>query len=592
MYLRVAADIPKIEKSYWFTSDVEIKGHSQIRVGSIVRINLHGRRVRGWVCEIASDRPQVRDDESEFDVNKLKSIIEFVSDGPPPHLVAFCERLSKYYLSSPVTFLRACSPTRIQTGIQYSSPDFDGPKTKTKILVDPRADRREVIIENISTTGSTIIISPDSHERLIAWLQQANYKVVNYSDDATGSAETYRAATEKNIVIVGGRSTIFAPTSDCQSLIILDDAFEQLREERSPKWSALDVARIASDLWSVPLGVITSVPSVSTHEFEVKDIRNISKPWPKIKIENRNNTDPVLGVFTKKIVATINRSFKEGLDSAIVLNNTKSARMLVCSSCDIIATCENCEHAVYLDETQDHPLICPVCSTSRPSICLNCKVTTLKKIGKGLKSIANECQGIFPRHQVIEISKSFSEDEFESNDNLPKLYVATESLFHRPLLTSKLGNVIFLDIDSSIFRPSMNAFEQTLVLVNRALRAIKTSTIGSPIIVSTRAPENILIKDISHMDFVENHNREILLRRDLKLAPFYATAKIKSNTKAIEKYIAELPEEIISVVERSDADSIVYLTAKDHEELSTKSYVATRRLASKQRCIFSVDVYD
>lgn len=592
MFLRVAADIPKIEKSYWYKSDESVKGHSEIRVGSIVRINLHGRRVRGWVCESAQDH-KIIDDKTgqDFDPEKLKNIVEFVSDGVPPHLVDFCEKLGRQYLCSPITFLRMCSPPKIIRGLGFKKYHFGEGSSKQKFIVDPRADRREQIQDNIAKSGTTIIVSPDSHSRLTKWLNEIGLQAINYSEE-TSQLEVFKNSTKQNVVIVGGRSALFAPSSDCQSIIVLDDSYEQLRDERSPKWSAIDVAGLASESWKIPVCAITSIPSASTFDFQTHDLREKNNYWPVIDVENMNQTDPVLGLFTPKVVSAINQSTKSGLDSAIVLNNTASARMLICRSCDAIATCENCDHAVYLDENVPDPLVCPVCFTSRPSICLKCKGSSFKKLRKGVQSLASECAGIFPKNKIIELwknSKDIQSDDAGANRNI---YVTTEVLFHRSDLCKKLGCVIFIDIDSVLFRPSMNAFEQTLVLINRGLRSISKSDLRNPIVVSTRAPDNVLIQDILKSDFYSNFSRELDLRKELRLAPFFATAKIKAKTEAVDKLVDSLDPDLVSAKIDEKEDSIVYLTAKNHDELTEKALKPVRNLASNNRCVFSVDYYD
>ena len=52
MFVRVAPDVVKIEKTYWYKTTQETKDAEKIVVGSIVRVNINGRKTKGWVCEI------------------------------------------------------------------------------------------------------------------------------------------------------------------------------------------------------------------------------------------------------------------------------------------------------------------------------------------------------------------------------------------------------------------------------------------------------------------------------------------------------------------------------------------------------------
>ena len=592
MFLRVIPDIPKLEKSYWYICDNQTNGSSSIKIGSIVRINIHGRRVRAWVVELAQTNEEFEGKVSEpIELSKLKSVIEYVSDGPPPHLVDFSTYLSEHYLVSPVGFLRACSPTRIVKGVDYKNHAHSETKEQKVVFVNPRADRRQIIQDNISSDGSTLIVSPDSHNRIYEWLKQIRNNAILYSSENKTAEERYKKATNNNSVILGGRACLFAPATDVKSIIVLDDAYEQQSEERSPKWNALDVAKLMSNKWGANLVVVTSVPSSSTYGLTEVDLRASESNWPIIVIDNKNEIDPVLGAFSPKIVSAISNSLDAGFDAAIIINNKVSSRFLVCKSCDEIATCASCGHAVHEDSTLENPFVCPICKESRPIICLTCSSTKFKKYRRGLQSIADECKGLFSKHEVLEFSKGKIAVSLEKREK-QRLYVSTEALFHRSDLLEKLGCCVLIDIDSNLFRPSMIAFEQTLVLANRAIRALKKTELKNPVVISTKAPNNELVLDLLKGEFVKNRDRDLELRKKLNLAPFFATAEIKASTNSIDTFLREIPGEIVKGKTLDGENSTVFLVAENHKKLSEYAYIPVRTLASKGRCTISIDTYD
>lgn len=593
MFVRVAPDIPKIEQSYWYVHDTGTRGSESIRVGSVVRIPLHGRRVRGWVCELTDNEDQLLMGNNDvLDISKIKKVIEFVSDGPPPHLVTLCEQLSRYYLCSPITFLRAASPDRIVTGISYDAHAGSEGHASRVVLVDPRADRRDIIREHIASNGSTIIITPDSHSRITSWCQELGFNAIQYRHGDKSKDDSFRRASTRNCIVVGGRVALFAPVTDCKSIIVLDDAYEQLSEERSPRWNVSDCAKFAAQKWGIDLTFITSVPSVATHSIDVVDKRE-ERSWPRITIENRNAADPALGVFTQPIVAALTQALESGHDAAVILNNKVNARFLVCRSCDAVATCELCNHSVYQDDSQEQPFQCPTCTTSRPSICLECGATTFKKYRRGLQSTTQDCEALFSKHRVVEFSKTKDQkNEMYEQSDKATLFVATEALFHRKDLTRRLACCVFIDIDSMLFRSGMNAFEQVLVVVNRALRSLHKTDLRTPMILATRAPDNMLLADIAHGDFVTNRDRELALRRQLRLAPFFATAEITSTTPAMDKFLGEVPGDILVGTTVEYDKTTAFLAAADHDTLAEKAYGAVRGVTSNNRCTVSIDVYD
>lgn len=390
-------------------------------------------------------------------------------------------------------------------------------------------------------------------------------------------------------MIVGGRVALFAPTSDCASIIILDDAYEQMTEERSPKWNVTTCARIYASMFSVPVTIITSVPSSVTHDTTVIDART-SPSWPRIKLENRNNTDPALGVFSRDVVNALRKALDAGFDASVIINNTVNAKMLVCKKCDTLATCENCGHGLHQDDTHALPFVCATCRTEHPMICLSCGSSSFKRFRRGLQSTVQDCERLFTPYKVVEVTKDFQLGETKSAE--PTLYVGTEAIFHRPSLTSRMGCCVFLDLDSILFRAGMTAFLQTFVIVNRALRCLKKSELTQPLIISTRAPDHVVLVDIAAGEFVTQRDRDLELREQLKLAPHYATAEISAKSASMDVFIVSVPAELVAGKTYGQDKTTILMRTQSHDQLAQTLYDPLRKLASRHRCTISVDTYD
>ncbi len=591
MFVRVIPDVVKVEKSYWYRVSKATKKPKRIVVGSIVRINFNGRRTKGWVCETKETLvSSINENSKPLDPEKLKDVIEYVSDGPPSHMIDLCESLSQHYLSSPVTFLRSSSPKTIVNDLRHEELECGEKYSRKLILVDPRANRREIIESHLAQSGSTLICTPEQQSRFSMWLESLGKKVVNYGLDENVTSIVFKNATVKNCVVLGGRKSLFAPMSDCKAIIILDDSYEQLHEERSPYWNAVDVASKICEGRSIELVVISSVPSVNTKDFEVVDKRAEQKTWPNIFLDDKTSADPALGIFSREIVETIHQTIHANLNSAIILNNKSAASLLSCQTCQTIAQCEICNHSVSLIADINEELYCKNCKTSRAIVCLECRGTALKKLRKGIPSIINESIKMFPNYRVQELRKETRSDL----DNLtePCLFVGTEAILHDRKIIQSTGSYIFIDFDSLLFRNSQSAFNQTLVLVNRAVRALQKSNISKPVILSTRVPKNQIIQELLLSDFVSNTRRDLLLREQLQLAPYFATAKILSSSDAIETLYESINKDNIVGVETGDIQSSLLIRAKSHEDLYDKYNADLRHFMSRNKCSVYIDRYD
>ncbi|HKN92534.1 MAG TPA: hypothetical protein VJ622_19930, partial [Acidimicrobiia bacterium] len=100
---RVAVDVLAVERLFDYTVPEPLAG--VVGVGTIVRVNLGGRRVRGWV---------VADDVvSEAPPEKLRLLLAAVSAGPPPEIVALTGWAAWRFAGPRLPLLRAASPAAV-----------------------------------------------------------------------------------------------------------------------------------------------------------------------------------------------------------------------------------------------------------------------------------------------------------------------------------------------------------------------------------------------------------------------------------------------------------------------------------------------
>ncbi|MGH9164420.1 MAG: hypothetical protein ACRDZW_02760, partial [Acidimicrobiales bacterium] len=74
----------------------------RVRIGTIVRIPLQGRRVRGWVVAEAEEPPPAG--------VRLRAITAVSGWGPPPDLVELATWAAWRWAGRPSAFLRVASP--------------------------------------------------------------------------------------------------------------------------------------------------------------------------------------------------------------------------------------------------------------------------------------------------------------------------------------------------------------------------------------------------------------------------------------------------------------------------------------------------
>ncbi|MEY3362191.1 MAG: hypothetical protein RL531_1910, partial [Actinomycetota bacterium] len=151
--VRVRPDLTAVERAFDYLVPDALA--ARVEVGTIVRVPLHGRRVRGWV--VATDV------EPETDRSRLLEILKVVGAGPPPALMDLGRWTAHRWAGSEVSLFGAASPAN---AVADAAPSVDAPAPSGHdlrvVAWPPATDRRELVDAAIAPEGSTILVVPDA----------------------------------------------------------------------------------------------------------------------------------------------------------------------------------------------------------------------------------------------------------------------------------------------------------------------------------------------------------------------------------------------------------------------------------------------
>ena len=105
-----------------------------------------------------------------------------------------------------------------------------------------------------------------------------------------------------------------------------------------------------------------------------------------------------------------------------VLNRTGRSRLLACRTCRELARCERCGATV---AERDEQLVCPVCDTARPVVCLHCTATRFRAVKPGVARVRDDLAALLPRVEVESVEAS------SSGDPVAPVLIGTEAVLHR-----------------------------------------------------------------------------------------------------------------------------------------------------------------
>ena len=566
--VRVRPDLPAIDRSFDYLVP-DALAH-QISVGAIVRIPLHGRRVRGWVVQDFV--------EPETEISRILPLLKVVGAGPPPEILDLGRWAAHRWIGPDVSFFGSASApnavapnavapnavapnavpaSSIGEGGLVSSGESD---SRLRVIAwPPSMDRRPLIDGLLPATGSSIVIVPDVGRlnSLIKYLTRAG-RVVHVMHATRSAAERTLAWSEArngNCVIVGGRGAVWAPVPDLAAMIVLDESDDALQEERSPTWHARDVAIERARRSGIACTLVAAIPSA----IAVSLVGSVERPdrsdevagWARVEVVDLRDEAPGQGLLTNALAKALHRCVDAGERALLVMNRKGRARLLACGACSELARCEGCGAAVVEVQSEltvaplqnevatnevsssevSRSLLCPVCSTSRPWLCAGCGSTRLRVLRSGVSRVRDDLAALLPRSTVLDVDASTDVDLAALRN--ADVLVGTEAVLHRAPHDRPVGLVAFLDLDQELLAPRHRAAEQSATLLARSARLLGPRSEARRLLLQTRLPEHDVIRAVCEADPSIAWISETRRRESLSYPPFGALAQLRGVEEAV-----------------------------------------------------------
>ena len=504
MIAQVLPDLPAVEKTFDY-----LLPDGPVPVGTIVRVELSGRRVRGWVVGLgASAAPGV----------VVKPVSKVSSAGPPPEVVSLAQWAAWRWAGRWVHLLRTASPPAnvpppLRIGGSYGELFPRAAPDCVVRRLPPSADRLPVVREAVAE-GPAIVVVPSigAASRLGARLRKDGRRVALLAGEVR--VGDWAAAAAGEAVVVGTRVAVWAPLPDAalHGIVVLDEHDEALQSEQAPTWHARDVAIERASRASVPCTLVSSVPTLhalSVGRLEVPDPAAERAGWPVVEVADRRLEDPVkAGPFSPALVRLVRGDGRV----VCVLNRLGRSRLLACVACGETAACERCGAAVS-QPASGGVLRCSACAVERPIVCSACGGGRFKNLRMGVTRVREELSAL--------VGESVAEVTGAGDGSLgdERVVVGTEAVLHR-LRARSVAVVAFLDLDQELLAPRYRAGEQALSLVARGARAVGGRGSGSGrLLLQTRLPEHPVVRAAVLGDPARFTDVEAARRAELRYPP-------------------------------------------------------------------------
>lgn len=580
--VRVLPDVAAIDKEF----DYLVPDGVEVQVGDVVRIQLHGRRVGGWIVAV---------DVEPVPGVALKPLAKVSGRGPAPELIDLAGWAAGRWVGRRASFLRTAAPPGVvRAPLRPSAPRVDADRAsdvaaapaldldRGVLRLGPGADRYPLLVAAAHRAGEdrgqVLVLCPSVGEARVLGrrLRRDGVPTAIVAADGPGAVATGEwtsAAGGQANVVVGARAAAWAPAPNLSRVIVLDEHDEVYQQEQAPTWHARDVAIERARRAGVPCLLVSPCPSLEALDWGrlVTEDRPAERAsWPRIDVVDQRELDPALGpLFSPRLVDVL----RSDRTVVCILNRTGRARLLACTSCSTLARCAVCDAAVHqIDDTEDGASAfgCGRCGTERPMVCLHCGGHRFKNLRLGVSRAREELEAL-AGSPVAELTAATGDDDRSVHD--ARVIVGTEAALHR---VPQAEVVAFLDFDQELLSLRYRAAEEAMALLVRAGRLVQraaarregTSAVDRRglVLVQTRTPEHPVLVAAHLADPGRLVASELPMRRALGLPP--ATAMAAVSGAAAAEYMGAFGEPA-GIRVQGPLDDAWRILASDHEQLTT-----------------------
>ncbi len=469
--------------------------------GALVRVDLHGRRVGGWI---------VADDVEPPADLALKPLAKVSSLGPTIEVIELATWAAWRWAGVPAHFLRTASPERTVAGVGQSRPVEPRRADELRgVRLSPTTSPYELIAERAAPGGLVLVPSLVTARRLVRKLRRDGVvDAALYPDDW--------AKARQGSFTVGTRSAAWAPLPQLASIVLVDEHDEVWQQEAAPTWHARAVLIERGRRAGIETTLVSPAPTLEALALGtlITSPRDEERAgWPRVEVVDRRDDPPGASLLTDAVARLVRGDGRV----VCVLNRKGRSRLLACASCGELARCEACQSAVVQGDAGD-TLVCAHCGTQRPLVCLHCGAGKFRNLRAGVARLREELEAL-ARKPVVEITGDRDDEDLGD----AQVFIGTEAVLHR---VPRADAVVFLDFDQELLAPRYRAAEEALTLLIRAARIVGPRSGGGRVIVQTRLPRHETIQTALHGDPDRLVAREAVRRELLRYPPYAAVAVV------------------------------------------------------------------
>ncbi|GAC1652862.1 MAG: hypothetical protein NVS9B12_02530 [Vulcanimicrobiaceae bacterium] len=213
-------------------------------------------------------------------------------------------------------------------------------------------------------------------------------------------------------VVVGARSAVFAPLPDVR-LLVVDEAHEtSYKQESSPRYSAIEVARERMRIEGGLLILGSATPSLESYHAALSGTtsyvalreRASGLPLPAVQVVDMSAEFEAGNrrIFSSALAYSLELRLQRSQKAVLFVNRRGSAGFILCRTCGFVPECLRCSVSLTVHRNEGL-LRCHYCDAQArlPELCTACGKGPIREVGLGTQRVVEELERLYPRARVI-----------------------------------------------------------------------------------------------------------------------------------------------------------------------------------------------
>ena len=351
-------------------------------------------------------------------------------------------------------------------------------------------------------------------------------------------------------IVIGARSSVFAPLKNLGLIIIDEEHTASYRQDNYPTYNAIDIAKYRCKYNSCPLILGSATPTLESFARANKGVYKLlelkkragNSILPKVQIidmikEIKKGNNIISEDLDYKIKQRLNKNEQV----VLLLNKRGYSSIITCSDCGHVYKCPNCDISLTFHKN-NNMLKCHYCdyTTRLNNKCIKCNSTNLKDNGLGTEKLEEIIKNKYKNASVVRMDTdttnykgSHEKIINDFKDGKYNILLGTQ-MISKGLDFPRVSLVGIINVDTMLNMPDYKSSESTFNLMLQTGGRAGRSDIEGEVVIQTYNPNHYVFNYIRTHNYIDFYKKEMSIRHTLSYPPYYYIDVIKISSKEID----------------------------------------------------------